>query len=193
MNKPIKIDDSVRERSNFIVIKNEEDFIQKCTIDSVVLSEDNKYYEVTVTNEEGGSLSSRFYLPKNEDDYENPQKFKAAESIYIRNVTNLFRRFEGKNATIQAVDYVDLIQKVIDRITPKLNSKKVFTLFELTKNDKGIFTKIAGIIPFADSEKELFVSKKQKALFEELLKERNITPDSDDQFMQPPQNLEPGF
>lgn len=192
MSKTIKIDDSVKERSNSILVRSEEDFVQLCTIESVVLSEDSKYYEVTVSNESGATLTSRFYLPKEEHEYENEQKFKAAETIFIRNVTNIFRRFEGQNSTIQAMDYVDLVNKVISKITPKLKTKKVYTLFELTKNDRGIFTRIAGIVPFADTSKELVVSRKQKDLLKELLDSKDVTPDSDSQFMQTPKE-DPGF
>lgn len=192
MSKLIKIDDSVKERPNSILVRNEEDFVQLCTIESITLSEDSKYYEVTVSNESGATLSSRFYLPKEENEYENEQKFKAAETIFIRNATNLLRRFEGQNSTIQAVDYVDLINKVITKITPKLKTKKVYTLFELTKNDRGIFTRISGIAPFADTSKELVIPRKQKELLKELMDSKNVTPDSDDQFMQSPKE-NPGF
>lgn len=183
----IVINDSVKERSSSIVVNELEDFVQLCTIKKVTLSEDNKYYEIEVENEQGLTNTSRFYLPKDESEYQSAEKFKMAENIYIRNVTNLYRRFAGPTAVIEANDYVDLISKVIAKITPMPATKKVYTLFELNENDNGIFTRIAGIVPFADNKSDHIISKKQRALLEKK-QGAKATPTDDQEFMKTPES-----
>jgi len=178
------INDQVKERSSSIVVREESDFIQFCKINKVTLSEDKLYYEIEVENEEGLTNTSRFYLPKDESRYETKEKFTTAVNIFVRNVANLYRRYAGPAATIEANDYIELIERVIDKITPVLNTKKFYVMMELTENDKGIFTRIAGIVPFADNKNDLVVLKKQK----ELLKKKNgegASPNDDNDFMKP--------
>lgn len=180
----IIIDSNVKERTDAILIREESDFVQLCTVKRVSLSEDKKYYEVEVENENGFTNTSRFYLPKNEEDYATKDKYVMATNIFVRNVANLYRRYAGPTATIEANDFVELIEKVIHKITPVLHTKKFYVMFELNKNDKGIFTRIAGIAPFADKKEDLIVSRKQL----NLLKEKNgegVTPDNDAEFMKP--------
>lgn len=172
--KKMVLDDSIKERSSTIVINEEEDFIQECTIKKVELSEDGAYYAVEVENNDGRTLESRFYLPVDRGD---EKKYEIACNIFLRNLKNILSRF-SKNAVVEADTFEELTHKVIKLIDPKLSSRKVYTLFELTKNDNGIFTRIAGVAPFADNPKELFITKRQKALLEEK-KGIGIKPDDD--------------
>lgn len=183
------INDEVKERGTSIIVNSQDDFIQLCKITGIKMSDDLRYIELTVENESGLTNTSRIYLPKEESEYSESSKYEMAVNIFVRNMANILRRFKGENASVEADNVVQLAQKVIAAVTPLLHSKKVYTLFELNENDKGIFTRIAGIAPFADNPKDLFVSKKQL----QLLEKKNgtgVTPDNDANFMATPTKVE---
>ncbi len=181
----IVIDDNTKERGSSIVIREEADFIQECKITDITLDSEKKFVEVTVENMNGLTCSSRFYLPKEPKAYENEKKYQNACDIFIKNMVNILRRYKGAKVTLDAQDEVDLAEKVIRIVTPLLNTRTVYTLFELNENEKGIFTRISGIAPFADSPKELYVSAGQKKLLAKKNGEE-ATPDADSKFMNSP-------
>ncbi len=171
----IVLDDSIRERSDYLSINSENDFIQKVKISRFEISTDGTYYELEVTNDGGYKCSSRFYLPKNEKDYDSPEKFQGAKNIFLRNLNNILKRFY-ESVKIEATDFVSLTKNVIEKVRPFLNKKDVYVLLELNETSDGIFTRIARYSPFASDPKVLKVPNQQI----ELLKKKNsVVPDNE--------------
>lgn len=158
------IDESTSEGGKSIVVNEEKDFIQLCKITKYVLSDDQKYIDVEVTNDRGKTCSTRFYLPKEESEYADEKKYKTAVRIFLSNMANVGRKFRGADYKVEGKNALDVANKVITAITPSLGSKKLYTLFELTENDKGIFTRIGAFSPFAEKAEDLSINPKQKEL-----------------------------
>lgn len=172
------IDESTSEGGKSIIVNEEKDFIQLCKITKYVLSNDQKYIDAEVTNERGKTCSSRYYLPKEASEYDDEKKYKTAVRIFLSNMANVGRKFKGADYKVEGKNALDVANKVITAITPSLSSKKVYTLFELTENEKGIFTRIGAFSPFADKAEDLNINPKQK----ELLNKKSgsvAKPDSD--------------
>lgn len=150
--------------SKNIIIYEEQDFIQQCKITKYTLSDDNKYIDIEVKNLQGKVCNSRMYLPKEKSEYATEEKYNNAVRIFLGNMANIARKFKGEDYKVEGRDAIEVVTKVIRDITPFLNSKTVYVLFELTENDKGIFTRIGSFSPFGEKESDLKVSVKQKTL-----------------------------
>jgi len=177
------IDSTTNEGSGSknIVIYGEADFIQECEITKYELSADKLYIQAEVVNKQGKTSNARYYLPKAKESYETEDKYKTAVRIFLGNMANIARKFKGEDYKVEGKDALDVAEKVIAAITPMLKGKKLFVLFELTENSKGIFSRIGSFSPFANNAKDLIISQKQKDLLE---KRKNGTtkPDAETNF-----------
>ena len=176
------IDNTTSEgRSKNISIYGTNDFIQQCEVTKYELSDDKTYIQAEVVNGQGKVSNARYYLPKDKDKYETEDKYKVAVRIFLGNMANVARKYKGEDFKIEGSSALDVAEKVIVAIKPLLKGKKLFVLFELTENTKGIFTRIGSFSPFANKAEDLIISQKQKDLLEKK-KTGGAKPDADTTF-----------
>ena len=155
--------------SKSINVRSEADFIQQGKITKYELSDDKKYINIEFTNTKNQTANKRLYLPKDESGYADQDKYKKAISIFMGNMANVSRKFMGDTYKCDGDSVIQVVEKVIKDITPRLNNVTLFCVMELNKGDKGIFTNVGSFSPFSLTGGDIVIMAKQKDLLKEKL------------------------
>lgn len=169
---------------NFIIIKEEKDFIQENVFIKTIEFKEN-YFEVTI-EKDGATANLRKYIPSRER-AKSEDSYKKAVEINTSLLANIGRRFMGEKYAPQSKTWEDMILRINKDCSSKFSSTPLrckLTL-ELSKDNK-YFTKISPFAPFENMNIAcgLYVSNKDKEALRAAneLREanKNITPDSDE-------------
>lgn len=155
--------------SKSINVRSEADFIQQGKITKYELSEDKRFINIEFTNTKNQTANKRLYLPKDESGYADQDKYKKAISIFMGNMANVSRKFMGDTYKCDGDSVIQVVEKVIKDITPRLNNVTLFCAMELNKGDKGIFTNVGSFSPFSLTGEDIVIMAKQKELLKEKL------------------------
>lgn len=155
--------------SKTINVKSEADFIQQGKVTKYELSEDKKYINIEFTNTKNQTANKRLYLPKDASEYQDQDKYKKAISIFMGNMANISRKYMGDTYKCDGDTLLQVVERVIRDIQPKLNNVTLFCAMELSKTDKGIYTNVGSFSPFSVTGEDIVIMQKQKDLLKEKL------------------------
>ena len=173
---------------NYILINSEEDFIQEnLFVKELVLSEDNRWYQITCEKDGKEVSTQRQYFP-DPATAKDDASYKKAVSIKQALLTNFMRRFAGEQAVVKATSWPELVNRINMMCSPKYKLVPLRVKLELVEGrgqyEGKFFTNISTFAPFENmtvprKQTKLFIGKVDKEKLAQKLAEDAVQADED--------------